>query len=139
MDIPLDASPKYRALCERIKHALETHGTLNTYYLYNAACIFHLTNDDERGMLRFRFRGTLFTDELDQQTLRSDLEVDLLQETCDWITEPVVKWCTEAVRRAVAVEFDRYIAEGDLAQTKKRIENLQAESDCQGGFVGMYL
>ena len=28
MDIPLDASPKYRARCERIKHALAVHGEL---------------------------------------------------------------------------------------------------------------
>ena len=31
LDIPIDASPKFRAKCERIKQALETHGSLNTY------------------------------------------------------------------------------------------------------------
>ena len=41
--------------------------------------------------------------------------------------------------RAVEIEFDRYIAAGDLAQTKQRIEQLQAQSDQKGGFVGMYL
>jgi hypothetical protein len=139
LDMPIDASPRYRARCERIKRALESHGTLNTYYLYNASCTFHLTNNHEQGMLGFRFEGTVFTDQADQKTVRSDLEVELDQETCDWLTEPVVTWFAETVRRAVMVEFDRYIAGGDLAQTKKRIEQLQAESDRQGGFVGMYL
>ena len=40
MDIPIDASPAYRARCERIKHALETHGSHNTYFLYNAHARF---------------------------------------------------------------------------------------------------
>ena len=30
VDIPLDASPKFRAKCERIKDALGKHGTMNT-------------------------------------------------------------------------------------------------------------
>jgi len=50
MDIPIDASPKFRARCERIKHALETHGSHNTYFLYNAHCTFHLTNQSDFGM-----------------------------------------------------------------------------------------
>ena len=58
MDIPIDASPAYRARCERIKHALETHGSHNTYFLYNAQCAFHLTNQPEIGMIQFRFEGT---------------------------------------------------------------------------------
>ena len=41
LDIPIDASPKYQALCERIKQGIATHGTFNTYYLYNARCTFH--------------------------------------------------------------------------------------------------
>jgi hypothetical protein len=39
----------------------------------------------------------------------------------------------------VAVEFDRYISAGDLAQTVERIARLQAETEGRGGFVGMYL
>ncbi|MGD9645343.1 MAG: hypothetical protein AB7U73_06495, partial [Pirellulales bacterium] len=61
LDIPLDASPAYRARCERIKHAIETHGSHNTYFLYNANCKFHLTNDPALGMLEFRFEGTALT------------------------------------------------------------------------------
>ncbi len=139
LDIPMDASPKYRAHCERILHALSTHGSHNSYYLYNARCIYHLTNSDDVGMLEFRFAGTALTDADDRQTLSCDLEVELVRETCDWLTEPVVKWFEQTVAKAVVVEFNRYIAAGDLAQTVKRIERIQAESDQQGGFVGMYL
>jgi hypothetical protein len=39
----------------------------------------------------------------------------------------------------VVVEFDRYIQAGDLEQTKRRVEQIQAASDDAGGFVGMYL
>jgi|SRR5690606_34398443 hypothetical protein len=139
VDIPIDASPKYRARCERILKAMEAHGTFNTYYLYNARCVYHLTNHPEQGMLEFAFEGTVMTDASDRVTERSDLQVELIRETCDWLTEPIVAWFTESVRRAVQAEFDRYIAAGDLEQAVRRIERLQKESDQQGGFVGMYL
>ena len=51
----------------------------------------------------------------------------------------VVEWFQKSVDRAVAVEFDRYIAAGDLQQAKQRIEKSQAASDDADGFVGMYL
>ncbi|HZZ72031.1 MAG TPA: hypothetical protein VFE24_07240 [Pirellulales bacterium] len=138
-DIPIDASPTYRARCERIKQQLATYGMHNTYYLYNAKCKFHLTNEADVGMLEFRFDGTVMTDATDQKTQDCMLEVELIRETCDWLQEPIVAWFGQSVSRAVAVEFDRYIAAGDLAQTKKRIELLQAQTDAQGGFVGMGL
>jgi hypothetical protein len=139
LDIPIDASPKYRQRCERIKRAIEAHGSFNTYYLYNARCVFHVTNDDAVGMLEFRFEGTVLTDESDQQTEQCHLEVELVRETCDWLTEPIVQWFNESVTRAVAVEFNRYIAAGDLQQTIERVERIQAESDQHGGYLGMYL
>lgn len=139
VDIPIDASPKYRARCERILKAMEAHGTFNTYYLYNARCVYHLTNHPEQGMLEFGFEGTVMTDASDRVTERSDVQVELIRETCDWLTEPIVHWFNESVRRAVQVEFDRYIAAGDLEQAVRRIERLQKESDQHGGFVGMYL
>jgi hypothetical protein len=138
-DIPLDASPKYRARCERIKAAIETHGLHNSFYLYNASCAFHLTNSEEVGMLQFRFDGTVLTDETDQKTVQAYLDVELVRETCDWLTEPIVRWFGETVRRSVMVEFDRYIAVGDLQQTIERLKKLQAESESRGGYVGMYL
>jgi hypothetical protein len=139
LDIPIDASPKYRARCERIKHAIETHGSHNTYFLYGGQCTFHLTNEAELGMIQFRFEGTVLTDDSDQKTLRCDLEIELERENCDWLTAPATAWLAETVSQAVRVEFDQFIAAGDLAQTVKRIEKLQAESDQRGGFVGMYL
>ncbi len=139
MDIPIDASPKYRARCERIKQAIEDHGTHNTYYLYNAKCIFHLTNKPEVGMLEYRFEGTAMTDPTDQKTIDSDLSIELVRETCDWLTEPAVEWFLDTVDHAVQIEFDRYIAAGDLAQTLERLKRLQAEHEQQGGYLGMYL
>ncbi|MBI1900332.1 MAG: hypothetical protein HYS13_04345 [Planctomycetia bacterium] len=139
LDVPLDASPKFREQCERIKSAIERHGTHNTYYLHNARCVYCLTNRDDVGMVEFTFEGTVFTDENDQKTERCELHVHLSRETCDWLTEPVVEWFKETVIKAVAVEFDRYIAAGDLQQAVQRMERIRAESDKHGGYVGMYL
>ena len=139
VDIPLDASPKYQAKLHRIKHALETHGTLGTYYLHNAICKFHLTNEPDFGMIEFRFEGTAFTDGSDLKTERADLQVELVRETVDWLTEPVVHWFQESVTHAVIREFDRYISSGDLAQTVARLKQLESQVDQSGGFVGMYL
>jgi len=90
-------------------------------------------------MIGFQFEGTVLTDAEDRKTMAADLQVDLRRETCDWLTEPVVAWFRETVSRTVMVEFDRYIAAGDLDKTIRRIEQLQAESDAHGGFVGMGL
>ena len=139
LDIPLDASPKYRALCKRIKNAISQHGLHNTYYLFNAKCVYHLTNSDDLGSLEFKFEGVALTDSTDAKTERSDLQVNLVRETCQWLTEPVVAWFATTVSKSVETEFDRYIAAGDLDQAKQRIEQIQAASDDAGGFVGMYL
>lgn len=138
-DVPIDASPKYRAMCERIKAAIEHHGSHNAYYLYNAQCSFHLVNSDEMGLVQMSLEGTLLTGEDDSKAVSCDLQVELVRETCDWLTEPIVQWFSETVSHAVLVEFDRYIAAGDREKAVERIRRLQAESDAQGGFVGMYL
>ncbi|MEX2174937.1 MAG: hypothetical protein WD872_11285 [Pirellulaceae bacterium] len=139
LDVPLDASPKFRARCERIKAALEKHGSHNTYYLYNAGCKFHLTNRESEGMIEFRFEGTAITDGADLKTAHCDLTAELVHETCDWITTPIVEWFQQSVTRAVKAEFDRYIEAGDLQKTKERMALLQAELEKSGGHVGMYL
>jgi hypothetical protein len=139
LDIPIDASPGYRQRCERIKQEIERHGAHNAYYLYNAVCVFHLTNDEAIGMLQFGFDGTVLTDETDQRTEQAHLRVELARETCDWLTEPVVEWFRETVAQAVKREFDFYIAAGSLEQTRKRIEELQKKADEAGGYVGLYL
>jgi hypothetical protein len=139
LDVPLDASPKFRALCERIKAAIEKHGSHNTYYLHNASCRFHLVNRDDLGMIEFRFEGTAFTDAQDLRTERCDLTVDLARETCDWLQEPIVDWFRESVVRAVIVEFDRFIQAGDLEKTRQRMDAIRLQADQQGGYLGMYL
>ncbi len=139
LDVPLDAPPELRALVQRVKRAVQKHGQHNAYYLHNARYLLHLANDPQFGMLEFRFEGTMLTDAEDRKTLQSDLDVQLAHETCDWLTEPVVQWFRETVNRAVQVEFDRYIAAGDLRRTKERIARLEAESDARSGFLGMGL
>jgi hypothetical protein len=138
-DPPLDAPPEQRARCQRMRSAADKHGLHNTYYLGNARCVFQLTNDEQLGMIEFSFEGTVTTDLEDQRTLRCDLEVELQREVCPWLTAPAVRWLTETVIEAVRVEFDRYIAAGDLRKTIQRIERLQAEADACGGFLGMGL
>lgn len=139
LEIPADASPKFRARCAGIQEALAKHGSHNSYYLYNAQCTFHLTNETEVGVIQFAFDGTLLTDDADERSRRCDLRVELKRETCDWLTEPIVEWFRETVSHAVAVEFNRFIAAGDLAKTVARIQALQAQSDAREGFLGMYL
>ena len=139
VDVPLDASPVFQAKCERIKQALQKHGTHNSFYLHNASCKFFLTNDENFGSVEFLFEGTVLTDEADQQAVASDIQVTLERETCDWLTEPVVNWFRESVARAVRVEFNRYIAAGDLQKTLERLKKIREESDAHGGYMGMYL
>jgi len=136
VDIPLDASPVYRAHCERVKQALERHGAHNTYYLHRARCVFHVLNHPTLGRIEFNFEGTLFTDPEDRRTLGCDLTVALAGETCDWISQGAVDWFAESVRRAVVIEFDRYIDAGDLAQTKERLELLRRQLDSGEGYWG---
>ncbi len=138
-DIPIDTDEVQRALCQRIKLAAEKHGVHNTYYLHNGRCIFHLTNDPEFGAVHFRFEGTVLTSPDDCRAVHCDLSTELAGETCEWLIQPVVEWFAETVSHAVRVEFDRYIAAGDLQRTIQRMERLRAESDAQGGFVGMGL
>jgi hypothetical protein len=138
-DVPLDAPPDYEALANRIRRAVETHGLHNSYYLHRASCDFHLTNDPSVGLLSFRFEGVVLTDPCDRNTLHCHLDVDLVAETCDWLTEPVVKWFSETVRRAVQSEFDQFIRSGDLERTVQRMLRLQQDCDSHGGFLGMWL
>ena len=139
LDIPLDASPGYRARLERMPRAVTAHGTRNAYYLTDGSCTFRFTNEPEGGWVRFRFEGTVLTDEADLKTTGSDLDIALDVETCDWLTQPAVEWLTVSVKHAVEVEFDRYIAAGDLSKAKERLAREQAESDASGGYVGMNL
>ena len=132
VDVPLDASPAFRARCERIKVAIETHGVANTYYLFDAHCIFRLANSEIEGMLRFAFEGTLFTDASDARTARVDLHVTLAAETCGGVPAEILQWLTLQVENAVRIEFDRYIA-GSLQATLDRLQRI----DHLAGGLGM--
>ena len=139
LDIPLDASPGYRARLERMQRAVAAHGTRNAYYLTDGTCTFRFTNDPAAGWVRFGFEGTVFTDDADLATTGSDLAIRLDVETCDWLTQPAVEWLSVSVKHAVEAEFDRYIAAGDLAKARERLAREQARIDEAGGFLGMNL
>jgi hypothetical protein len=135
IDVPLDASPGFRARCERLKLAIETHGTANAYYLFNAHCIFRLANSEIEGMLRFGFEGTLFTDAGDARTERVELEVSLVAETCGGVPDEVLPWFELQVKNAARIEFNRYIAAGSLQETLQRLEQI----DQLAGVAGLGL
>jgi hypothetical protein len=139
LDIPIDASPGYRARLERMQRAVAAHGTRNSYYVSDGGCTFRFTNDEATGWVRFSFAGTVLTDDADLHTIGSDLAITLDVETCDWLTQPAVEWLTVSVKHAVETEFDRYIAAGDLAKARERIAREQAKIDESGGYLGMNL
>lgn len=139
LDVPLDASPKLAQKMLRVKAAIDKHGTVNSYFLHNASCTFHLTNDPQQGMLQYTFEGVVLTDAKDLAAHSCDLSVELQRETCGWLNQAVVDWLAETVQRAVLVEFNRFISDGDLTKTVQRIELLEKANEESGGFVGMYL
>jgi len=139
VDVPLDASAEFEAFCRRVQRALAKHGHHNSFYLHHGRYTLLVTNDPQIGLIEFGFEGVALTDAEDRTTVDVDLDVELRAETCDWLTEPVVEWFRHTVQQAVRVEFDRFIAAGDLERTKERIARLQAETDAHGGFLGMGL
>lgn len=138
VDIPLDASPEFRARLEHLKRAIDAHGMQNTYFLYNSRCIYHLANSDIEGMLRFSFEGTVVTDLSDAKAERADLDVELVGETCGGVPAVVHEWFCGAVERAVLVEFDRFIAAGKLSDRVQELERLAMLAE-GAAYAGMNL
>ncbi|TWU66268.1 MULTISPECIES: hypothetical protein [Crateriforma] len=138
-DVPVDASPKYEAFVQRVKNAIDKHGSHNTYYLHQGLCVYHLTNDPAHGEVSFDFEGVAMTDKTDRKTRSVDLITQLRGETCTWLNEPIVEFLAESVKHSVLVEFDRYIEAGDLEKTRQRIAEIEKQAEESGGFVGMYL
>jgi hypothetical protein len=136
VDVPLDASPEFRARCERLQQATEAHAGENAYFLYNTRCTYRLANSDVDNMLRFSFDGTLVTDLSDCKADRAELNVVLTAETCGGVPPAALDWLRGVVYRAILIEFDRFIADGQLAQ---RIDELQDISSITGfdSFAGM--
>jgi hypothetical protein len=136
---PVDASNQQAAVVARLRAAAQKHGFHNSYYLHDGHCVYHLTNHKQLGTLEFQFQGTVLTDAKDVKTIHGDLDVELTGEVCPWLVAPVTDWFCETVCEAVKIEFDRFIAAGDLGKTIQRLEQLRAASDAQGGFLGLGL
>jgi hypothetical protein len=136
VDVPLDASPAYRARCERLKRAMDVHASENGYFLYNTQCVYHLANSEIANMLRFTFDGTVITDRSDRQAERCDLEIVLVAETCGGVPPAALEWLKRVIERAVLVEFDRFIAAGQLAHRVAELGAL-ASLTSVSGFAGM--
>lgn len=109
---PLDASPEYRQRCERIAEAIARYGPRRTYWLENAHCTFRLANSEVVGMVRFEFTGVARTDPSDVRSEKLELAVHLAAETCGGVPDDVRTWLVQQVERAVAMEFDRFLAAG---------------------------
>ena len=129
LDIPLDASDAFRSQSERIKAAINRHGLERTYYLHNAHCVFHFANSDVVGVCRFDFEGVARTDAGDRKCEQVDLEVRLTSDTSGGVPPAVEAWLVEQVRQAVAVDFDRYIAAGQLAMHRAEEDRPQSLTD----------
>jgi len=138
-DPPLDLTDEQRSILHGLHQAVTRHGAHNAYYLCDARCVFRLTNDETVGTVSFRFQGTVLTDPEDRHTIGSDLAIELDYEVCDWLTSDAIEWLAHTVDHAVRVEFDRFIAAGDLQRTIERHERFEAESGAQGGYLGMGL
>src|SRR5262245_59878803 len=136
VDIPLDASPAFRARCERLRKALDAHAGENAYYLYNTRCTYRLANSDIDNMLRFSFDGTLVTDRSDCKAARADLDIVLTADTCGGVPPAAMDWLRGIVRRAVLIEFDRFISDGRLAARKDELGGVDSIANV-GGFAGM--
>ena len=135
VDVPLDASPAFRARCEALQRAIDTHGIENAYFLYNTRCVFRLANSEVENMVRFKFDGTVLTDRSDCKADRADLAIELVAETCGTVPQDVLAWFRGVVGRAVLIEFDHFIAAGSLAARVNdlgQVESIAALSDFAG-------
>jgi hypothetical protein len=138
MDVPIDASPAFRARCERLKQAIERHGVENSYFLYNARCVYRLANSDVDGMLRFTLEGTILTDRSDVKAEHADLAIELAGDTCGGVPAEVIAWFRTVIERAVLIEFDRFIAAGQLAERVNQLGHVEQLADVTD-FAGMNL
>ena len=129
LDVPIDASGVYRIRYERLRAALDKHPAERTYYLYDAHCTFRLANSEIAGMIRYSFEGIVRTDAGDAMTEQVDLEITLASGTCGGIPAEVQPWLQQQVQQAVAVEFNRYIAAGQLNSLASEIGQLERLSD----------
>jgi hypothetical protein len=138
LDAPIDASPVFRTRYEHLTAALEKFGPERTYFLYDARCVFRLANSEIEGMLRFDFEGIVRTDASDLLTEHVELVVSLASETCGGVPPAVLSWWHKPVEKAVGIEFDRFIAAGQLTQRTIDLGQIERLSELTG-FSGMNL
>jgi hypothetical protein len=132
LDVPLDASDALRRRAERMKAAIDAFGAERSYYLYNARCVFRFANSEVDGICRFEFEGAVHTDAGDRKCEGTMLDVRLQSETCGGAPAEVEAWLTQRVRQAVAIEFDRFIAAGQLAPPASEASELGNLSGLSG-------
>jgi hypothetical protein len=89
-------------------------------------------------MLRFTFEGTVRTDQSDVQARDADLQIELAAETCGGLPPAVLAWFRGVVKRAVLIEFDRFIAAGQLAQHVSQIGTVES-IDQLPSFSGLHV
>jgi hypothetical protein len=136
VDIPIDASPAYRARCEQLLQAIANHGNSNAYYLYNTRCVYRLANSDIDNMLRFSFDGTLVTDRSDGRADHADLDIRLISQTCGDMPVDTLAWFHRVVQQAVLIEFNHFISAGSLAAQVEKLGTVDSVHDI-AGFSGM--
>lgn len=125
VDVPLDASESFRKRIEHLKRMVEKHDAGRAYFLYDARCVFRTANSDVEGLLRFEFEGAVLTDAGDRKTAAVDIESRLTSNTCGELPPAVLSWLAERVEAAIAIEFDRYIAAGQLEAREAEFESGQ--------------
>ncbi len=137
VDVPLDASTAFRQRCEHLQQELETQAGKNAYFLYNAHCVFRLANSDVHNMLRFTFEGTVWTDHSDRTSAGANLRIELAAETCGGVSADALDWFRGIVERAVLIEFDRFIAAGQLEKRATETGRAQQRVTDLTGFAGL--
>lgn len=136
LDIPLDASESFRRRAEQMQRAIQTYGAERTYFLYNARCLFRFANSEVEGACRFEFEGIARTDAGDRTCEEVTLNVTLVSETCGGVPTAVLDWLTVQVHRAVTIEFNRFIAAGQLASRREELGEI-GELANLSGLAGM--
>lgn len=129
LDVPLDASETLGRRLERIKSAIEAFGAKRTYFLYNARCVFRFANSEVDGICRLEFEGIVRTDAGDRLCEQTLIDVTMASDTCGGVPTEVERWLADRVRQAVAIEFDRFIAAGQLAAPAADDESAGGLSD----------
>lgn len=132
LDIPLDASESFRRRAEQMQLAIQTYGAERTYFLYNARCIFRFANSEIEGACRFEFEGIARTDAGDRTCEEVVLNVTLASETCGGVPAEVQGWLGQQVHRAVTVEFNRFIAAGQLASRSDELGEIDSLANISG-------